>query len=66
MLQELPRRHSSCLSPVMEAEEQNRKQQQQYPLSAVTIMSTTTSTKSKIPVPVKSPRTSVIDTELTR
>jgi len=63
---ELPRRQSSCLSPVMEAEEQNRKQQQQYPLSAVTIISTTTATKSKIPVPVKSPRTSVIDTELTR
>jgi hypothetical protein len=50
----------------MEAEEQNRKQQQQYPPSIVNIMSTTTATKSKIPVPVKSPRTSVIDTELTR
>jgi hypothetical protein len=66
MLQELPHRHSSCLSPVMEAEEQSRKQQQQQTVSPVTITSTTTATKSKIPVPVKSPRASFIDTELMR
>ncbi|XP_021929053.1 tau-tubulin kinase homolog Asator isoform X1 [Zootermopsis nevadensis] len=62
---ELHRRHSSCLSPVMEAEEQTRKQQQQQQtVSALTTTSTTTATKSKIPVPVKSPRASFIDTEL--
>ncbi|PNF21858.1 Tau-tubulin kinase-like protein Asator [Cryptotermes secundus] len=63
---ELSRRHSSCLSPVLEAEEQSRKQQQLQTVSTITITSTTSATKSKIPVPVKSPRTSFIDAELTR
>ncbi|KAK7794232.1 hypothetical protein R5R35_012552 [Gryllus longicercus] len=45
---EVSRRHSTCLSPVLEAEERNKK--------AVGLGS-----KSKIPVPVKSPRCSFVE-----
>ncbi|XP_066991308.1 tau-tubulin kinase homolog Asator isoform X3 [Anabrus simplex] len=48
LLQEFSRRHSTCLSPVLETEERNKR----LPTAGI---------KSKIPVPVKSPRCSFVE-----
>nr|CAD7443427.1 unnamed protein product [Timema bartmani] len=54
--QEKERRHSICLSPVLE--ERNRKS-----TTSTTLVPSSASVKSKIPVPVKSPRCSMIESD---